>query len=411
MKKQFATGLALLAASLLGIPAHAAEEADTTAARLDQLEQRQQVLLEELEALRKGAGSEAGRWYDRFTLGGYGEWHLNIEEGTAKDKIDLHRFVLYYGYRFADWIQLHSELEVEHARVHPSAGGYLLFEQAYLEFLLSDAFNIRMGRVLAPLGIVNQYHEPTTFNGVERPSVDKVIIPTTWSLDGIGAVGQFAGSMSYQIYLTGSMSPAGFTAKDGIREGRMHEQPGVGDPALSGRIEFAPADSGLRLGASFLTGGLDNGNGGSNPGIDGSVTILSADARASVSILDFRGVVAHTTLDGAEEINAAFEQTVAEEMMGWYVEAAAHLWPESFKSGKLAESDLVIFVRYDDYDTQYKMPDGMAKNKAYDRTELTAGLGFYPIPNIVVKADVQVRDDASDKDPADAFNMGVGWRF
>ena len=39
--------------------------------------------------------------------------------------------------------------------------------------------------MLIPMGITNEYHEPTLFNGVERPSIASVIIPTTWREIGV----------------------------------------------------------------------------------------------------------------------------------------------------------------------------------------------------------------------------------
>ena len=39
------------------------------------------------------------------------------------------------------------------------------------------------------MGIQNLYHEPPTFNGVERTNVDKYIVPTTWREMGTGVTG------------------------------------------------------------------------------------------------------------------------------------------------------------------------------------------------------------------------------
>ena len=53
------------------------------------------------------------------------------------------------------------------------------------------------------MGIVNEYHEPTTFNGVERPNLDSKIVPTTWRELGAGFTGKFSDySLKYQLYLT-----------------------------------------------------------------------------------------------------------------------------------------------------------------------------------------------------------------
>jgi phosphate-selective porin len=76
------------------------------------------------------------------------------------------------------------------------------------------------------------------------------------------------------------------------------------------------------------------------------------------------------------------------------------------KKDKLAKADAVAFVRYDDYDTQFKMPSGVARDPAGDRSEWTLGVNFYPIPNFVIKADYQVRNGVEN-----LFNFGVGWEF
>ena len=73
-----------------------------------------------------------------------------------------------------------SELEVEDAKVEGGrSGGEVGLEQVYLDYRLKDWLTLRTGLVLVPIGIINETHEPTTFNGVERPLFDTVIIPTT----------------------------------------------------------------------------------------------------------------------------------------------------------------------------------------------------------------------------------------
>ena len=84
-------------------------------------------------------------------------------------------------------------------------------------------------------------------------------------------------------------------------------------------------------------------------------------------------------------------------------------FPEEWKRGKLAKADATVFVRYDDYDTQHKMPSGVSENPAGDRTDWTFGTNFYLTPNLVLKADYQIRDDASSKNPGDLLNFGIGW--
>jgi len=354
-------------------------------------------------------------WFRRFQLGGYGELHANFGEGSDADQIDLHRIVAYVGYDFADWIKFNSEIEIEHAFVADTdsgeVGGELSIEQAYFDLLLSEPLNVRIGRVLTPLGIVNEAHEPTLFNGVERPSFSRFIIPTTWSSDGIGVFGGLNSSTRYQAYVVGGLDGSRFDAINGIRGGRIKERPSLRDPALTGRLDFYPLVAGdehdLRLGLSGYFGGLNNANKGATPGIDGDIQIYSADFQYSVHRFDFRGVIADTRIDGAEQIGNG----TAEVVFGWYLEAAYHFWPDTWRQGKLAQSDAVVFVRYDDYDTQYKMPSGVPANPAGSRREWTTGLSFYLTPKVVLKADYQIRDNDTNEGLGDRANLGLGWVF
>ena len=361
------------------------------------------------ESLLSGLDSTLGK----LKFGGYGEFHANFTEGTEKDKADFHRLVLYMGYDFADWITFHSETELEHAFVSDD-DGEISIEQAYIDFLIDDDFNIRAGRILTPIGIINKKHEPPTFNGVERPSFAKNIIPTTWASDGVGIFGSLNPSLTYEAYIVGGLDGSNFNATSGIRKGRIKERPSLNEPAVTGRLDYYPfsaahSDSGqsLRLGASGYFGGLDNGDEGSNPGIDGEIGITSADFEYSIQKLDFRGVIAHINIDGARQIG----NNVAEEILGWYLEGAYHYWPEEWKVGKLAKSDATVFLRYEDNDTQHEMPSGVSPNGAGKRTEWTFGTNIYLTPNLVLKADYQIRDDDSGNDLDDLLNLGIGWAF
>jgi hypothetical protein len=352
-------------------------------------------------------------WVNKFTLGGYGELHANFEEDSSNDQFDIHRLVLYLGYDFNEWIKFHSETEIEHAFVSSESGGELAFEQAYLDFLLSDAVNVRTGRILTPLGIINRKHEPNSFYGVERPSFARYVIPTTWSSDGIGLFGNITPSLKYEAYVVAGLDGSQFDSINGIREGRIKERPSLNDVAVTGRLDYYPLaqhqssmDQWLRLGVSAYAGGLDNGNKGKNPDIDADLRIYAADFEYSLSRFDFRGEIAFEDIAGAEEIGNG----TAEQIFGWYVEGAYHFWPDKWKTGKLRHSDAVAFVRYDDFDTQFKMPSGVAEDPSGDRNEITLGLSFYLTPNLVVKADYQFRDSAGE-DLGDAVNFGLGWAF
>lgn len=397
------TPLSWLAAAVLLIAGLTAQAQETIEERLEELEQQVQELQQ-----REQTGATG-----KVHVAGYGEIHFNGTEGQAGDKADLHRFVLYFGYDFADWARLHSELEVEHALVRDN-NGYLVMEQLFVELDGNEWLNGRIGRVLMPLGIVNQKHEPTTFNGVERPLVDRVIIPSTWFSDGAGIFGNAGPLAKYEAYLTSSLDGSKFSAMEGIRGGRMTEEPGLSQLAVSGRVDVFPlanaelaVPQALRLGLSYFGGGANNKNKGAAGSVNADVRMYSADAEYSIGKLDLRGVWALGRIGGALGLG----NNVAEEIMGWYVEGGWHVLPDRLKQGKLRNADAVLFVRYEEANTQHKMPAGVLPNPAGDRTETTVGINFYLTSNLVLKADYQIRNDASGTKPANLFNGGVGWMF
>jgi hypothetical protein len=388
-------------------------EGRDASAREKEAEARYQTVLEELDAREKSPALESAptdAWYKRFTLGGYGEIHFSSIQGPGNESIDLARFVGYVGYSFSDWIQLHSEVEIEHALVAPDGAGELSVEQLHFDFLLDRHFNLRVGRFLTPLGIINKTHEPPTFNGVLRPDFETFVIPTTWMMDGAGAFGDVNDSLKYEIYVGSSLDGSGFDPVLGIREGRQEGIPGLSQPGLAARLDYFALQStlqSLRIGMSFFGGGLNNGPGGTNPGIDADLQVYCADFQYSIADFDFRGAYAFENIDGAASIG----NNVASEIDGYYVEGAYHFWPARWKEGRLARSDAVAFVRYDDVDTQKAVPTGVTPDPHGDRNSVTLGLSFFPTDNVVIKTDYQFYDDASSDGPGDRFNVGLGFSF
>jgi hypothetical protein len=352
--------------------------------------------------------------YQRLSFNGYGEIHANVVEGPGRDEIDLHRLVIGTQYDFTSWLYFVSELEVEHALVGEEGGGLLLFEQAFIEYQVNDYLRVRAGRMLVPVGIVNQKHEPPSFNGVERPSFNRYIVPSTWFAEGFGVRGFLGPVFMYQAYWMTGLDGSGFSALNGIRGGRIEERSSLNQPAFSGRLDcfpFAvaasPGQQALRFGVSTFLGGLNNGNAGRNPGVNGSVSLISADFEYRIGRWDFRGEFAHEEVPAAQELGNG----IAEGILGGYLESALHVLPDQWRCGRLATADALIFVRYDDFNTQYRMPAGVPKNNAGDRDEWTVGAGFFPVPNFVVKVDYQIPHDATGKDLPERFNVGLGWQY
>ena len=113
------------------------------------------------------------------TIGGYGELHWDMEN----ENMDFHRFIVFLNHNFDDKWALKSEIELEHNMAGDGYGGYIALEQAYLNYT-ADSWDARAGVVLAPVGIINETHEPPTFLSVERPDY-AIYHSTTWFGNGM----------------------------------------------------------------------------------------------------------------------------------------------------------------------------------------------------------------------------------
>jgi hypothetical protein len=349
---------------------------------------------------------------ERTTVGGYGEIHYtNLSGPNTPATVDLKRFVVYLAHSFSDQLTFRSELEVEDAKLEASgSAGEVSLEQAYLDYRLADWLTVRTGLVLSPVGIINETHEPPTFNGVERPAFDHDVIPTTWRDIGVGAVGTVPGAAgwSYRVYLLNGLRAAGFTAAEGIREGRQEGQNAeFANPSVTGRLEWARP--GWRVGGSFWYGGTAGGDSAVGSGAFAApVTLLSADARYDAGPFAVRAVVANIAVSDAQAINAAYGDSVGSRIAGGYVEGAYNVL-HALAPG--SSQRLTAFVRHERYDTQAGVPTGVTRNGTFDRRITTFGLSYKPTWNTAFKGDYRLVRTAAGTAEYEVLALGVGWQF
>lgn len=350
---------------------------------------------------------------ERTSIGGYGEVHYNNRSGPDTPGIvNVARFVLFLSHQFNDRIAFRSELEVEDAKVEAGhdAAGEVSVEQVYLDYMFSPAATLRAGLLLAPIGIINETHEPTTFNGVERPAFDTDVIPTTWRDIGVGLVGQIPGAsgLGYRMYLLNGLVASEFTAEQGIREGRQEGQlASFANPSLTGRLEYGRP--GLKVGASFWYGGSANQDPALGTGtFDNAVALVSADARYDIGPFMFRGVVANVSIADAEAINAAFASRVGSRIAGGYLEGAYNVLSKLVPA---STQQLNAFVRHERYNTQASVPDGVTRDDAFARRITTFGLTYKPVYNVAFKGDYQLRRNRAGVGEDEQLSLGVGYQF
>jgi hypothetical protein len=323
-------------------------------------------------------------------IGGYGELTLNApSNGPAI--VDLRRFVLFVGHNFNEHLRFYSEVEVEHAVSSAADQGEVEIEQAYLDGLFSRRFNLRGGLIIMPVGIINVYHEPPTFNGVDRPDVDLVVIPSTWREPGFGIFGELATGLNYQLYFVNGLNANGFSAEAGLAEGHQEAQLAAArDFGAVGRLSYEP-----RLATVLGLSGYFATSGNTLHSVVGNVPVglVELDGRTRLGGFSARAELAAAFIGEAAALNTALaagspEQmaavAVSSRLQGGYLEAAYDLL--RFLS-RPTEQSLTLFGRFDYASTQANVPAGFTANLAFVRYTYTAGLVYRPIPEIALKAD------------------------
>jgi hypothetical protein len=339
--------------------------------------------IEEVAAKEPAGGGIVEGWWNRTSIGGYGELHYN---GGNQDQIDFHRFVLFFGHQFTDRIRFFSELEVEHSLVGESRPGEVELEQAYVEFGLTDRIQAKAGLFLIPVGILNETHEPPTFFGVERNIVETNVIPTTWWEGGAGARADLGGGFSADVVVHSGLDVDTSTFQ--IRGGRKKvANAPAEDPAVTGRVKWTGMPGvELAVTAQYQD---DLTQGSVTPT---SATLLETHAAIRRGPWWLRALYARWDLD-----SDAAKALGHDEQYGWYLEPAY-----IFTTGK---GDVGVFARYSEVDNRA----GDSADSKVRQTDV--GVNYWPHPQVVLKADYQMLDVPAGQFGDDRVNLGLGFMF
>ena len=326
---------------------------------------------------------------NKSTWGGYGELHYNNLEGNGagvadKEAIDFHRFVLYFGHEFRDDLRFFSEFELEHSLAGEGYPGEVELEQAYIQYDYNDTTQITSGLFLMPVGIMNETHEPDTFYGVERNTVEKNIIPSTWWEAGVMVTKELKPGLTADVALTSGLDGTAASSYK-IRSGR--QKVAKADAiSLAGiaRLKYT-AIPGLELGASLFV----------QPDFCqekvsgcGSAKMIETHAVYKKDKFQVRALFARWNVGGNAVSTAG-----ADQQDGYYVEPS-YRFNEKWGA----------FARFETYD-----------NKAGNTTDTevdarSIGFNYWIDPTVVAKFDYVDQSKANDKDQ-DGFNIGLGYSF
>lgn len=376
------TKAALLGATTIASSAFA--QAESVESRIAKLENE---IFSLKEATESAPSLSLASWAEKTSIGGYGELHLNLEQDEAA-QIDFHRFVIFINHNFNDRIRFVSELEIEHAFLDGSPDGEIgsegavELEQAYVEADLTDSLQGRAGLFLVPVGILNEIHEPPTFYGVERNTVENRIIPTTWWEGGLALTKKYDSGLTIDTAVTSGLRINANTGN--IRSGRQRvSNANAENVAFTARAAYTGI-AGLRLTAfAQYNNDILEGSASTESGLLSGATVEYTNGGFGLKAL-----YARWDIDGLADTVPG-----AEDQFGYYIEP-------SYKFSLGETKALGVFARYEDI-TDF---NGSGEERSYEAT--TVGVNYWPIDNVVFKADYQfIRDDS------DRANFGVGYQF
>jgi hypothetical protein len=388
----------------------------------------------------------------RLTLGGYGEAVMSrmfyssnykrysnaalYKDADSHGQFDLPHVVFFVGYDFGKGWTMGSEVEFEHGGTESAIeieeeetgeyeseieqGGEVALEQFWIQKSFSDKLKIRMGHIIVPVGLTNQYHMPTEFFTVYRPEGETTILPCTWHETGISLWGRTK-HWRYEAMFVAGLDADRFGSKDWIKGG-------AGSP-----YEFKMATSyagafrvdnysvkGLRAGVNGYAG-----NSASNSlkpdsyrNVNGTVTIGSLDFHYDNYNTIVRGNFVYGRLSNSEKITKINMESrkdspspktpIGSDAICLGVEAGYDIFSQ-IANLKSKENKLYIFGRYDYYDSMYKTQGNITDNECWERRRIAGGLNYMPMKGLVVKAEFSHRILKSQYNNENTFSLGVAY--
>jgi len=377
-------------------------------------------------AATASATQRAG-WAANTTVSSYGEiGYSRPSKQVSATNTDVQRAVIGMQHRFDDKTRMVAEWEWEHAITSADDSGESEVEQLWVEREFDNGVKGRAGLFLMPVGLLNQYHEPTAYYGVYRPDTDTKIIPSTWREVGLGASGDLASGLNWDVALTTAPNLSGWDAgsTEARDRGPLQSIHGEGQFASARTVGGVAALNwrgipGLWVGGSVVYDNI----GQSQPGFSGNgstLLMVEGHARYQRGGLDLAAEAVRGQINGATRFNTElasgdFETPtlVPHLFYGGYVQAA-------YKMPFGADYSLAPFVRYEVLNTAAgfgSLPASAGGIKSPDEKILTVGTSLNIGEGIVLKADYRSYHLSKLPDTEEHFtlgnslNLGVGFSF
>ena len=383
----------------------------------------------------------------KFHLHGYGtmnyfafDWQTDPQKRNA---IDLERLSVYPSYDFNDRMRIETEIEIEHGGTGVTMefdkfeefgefegeiekGGEVQLEQMNFVFQYKPFLNFRVGRFKLPFGLNSQFDEPSEYFSTTRSETESSIIPTNWYENGLqifGTIGSVE-KFGYTLSLVNGLDATGFSSSTWIVRGQQlrFETVNAEDLALTGRLDYSWAPECV-VGLSAYYGNSVHNRPKPDLTVNGHVGIVESHFTAEFEPWILRAMAVWGHLQHASEISEANRNLsnnlnvkrspVGSQAIGYYAEVGIELFDLLHYVGgeHPGDSELILFGRYDYYDTMYKTSGSIFNNPRWERTVYSGGIDYQPLKKyLVFKTQYSVRKLGINQNE-NTFSLGMGFEF
>ena len=394
----------------------------------------------------------------RLSVGGYGEVAMSRnfysdhvsrysladehKNDPSHGRFDIPHAVIYLGYDFGKGWTMGTEIEFEHGGVgmayekedeeggeweqEVEKGGEVELEQFWIQKSFGRWANIKAGHIVVPVGLNNAYHEPLNFFTVYRPEGENTVLPSTWHQTGVSFWGKTKG-WRYELQFLAGLNSDNFTNTGWINKGPG--TPTEGEIATKYGTALRIDNyciKGLRIGLSGYYGhaignSYPNNKDGAESKYKGVVAIGAIDFTYNNYNWIVRGQADYGYLSDAKQLKyftnrlnglSPFHHSafVSKNAFAYGIEAGYNVFSQIEKL-RQSNQKMYLFGRYEHYNPYASK----TKNTSYDYTNvkrMAVGINYYPVKQIVVKAEYSHRFLKSQYNNEPAINIGVayeGW--
>ena len=355
-------------------------------------------------------------------VGAMNYYNFDWQTDTVKrNGIDNERFVLELEYQWTPKIGLEAELEFEHGGTGTavefdrfeefgefefdiSKGGEILIEQMHLNFNLHKRIELQLGRVKVPFGRMFARSEPTQYLTAISSEMENYILPENWTENGLSFKLSLGKNNQWKIYgaVVNGLDCSAFNSANWIKRGNQarFELANAENFAFAARIDYQPHPE-ISFGLSYYGGNTADNRPKPDLRVNAILSLAEAHILYKNDWLNASGMFMYGTLSNSEQVsdrnrnlsnNLNVKRTpVGAAALGAFAELGFILMNAQGTVFTHPQHQLIVYGRYDYYDTQFKTQGQIFNNPRWERQTWSAGLVFKVLKNVQLKAQYSLR--------------------